>query len=178
MLGRRVAVYGGGNTAMDAARTARRLGSAAAVVVYRRTRDRMPAHDIEVTEALDEGVTMRWLSTIKHADEGKLLIEKMRLDETGFPQPTGEFEELEADCLVLALGQNADLSVLEDVPGVTFPDRHPARVRTRRNSATPWLASEPRKLRAEVAQFGWMRRPLIRVGVMRTYTSRAPAAHG
>jgi 2-oxoacid:acceptor oxidoreductase delta subunit (pyruvate/2-ketoisovalerate family) len=122
MLGRRVAVYGGGNTAMDAARTARRLGATEAIVVYRRTRDRMPAHDMEVEEALDEGVTMRWLSTIKHADQGKLLIEKMKLDETGFPQPTGEFEELEADCLVLALGQNADLSVLENVPGVTFSD--------------------------------------------------------
>jgi 2-oxoacid:acceptor oxidoreductase delta subunit (pyruvate/2-ketoisovalerate family) len=122
MLGRRVAVYGGGNTAMDAARTARRLGASEAVVVYRRTRDRMPAHDIEVEEALDEGVTMRWLSTVKHADRGKLLIEKMRLDETGFPQPTGEFEELEADCLILALGQNADLSVLENVSGVTFSD--------------------------------------------------------
>jgi 2-oxoacid:acceptor oxidoreductase delta subunit (pyruvate/2-ketoisovalerate family) len=122
MLGRRVAVYGGGNTAMDAARTARRLGASEAVVVYRRTRDRMPAHDIEVEEALEEGVTMRWLSTVAHAGAGKLLIEKMKLDETGFPQPTGEFEELEADCLVLALGQNADLSVLEDVPGVTFSD--------------------------------------------------------
>jgi len=122
LLGRRVAVYGGGNTAMDAARTARRLGASEAVVVYRRTRDRMPAHDIEVTEALEEGVTVRWLSTVAHADAGKLLIEKMKLDETGFPQPTGEFEELAADCLVLALGQNADLSVLQDVPGVTFSD--------------------------------------------------------
>jgi len=82
----------------------------------------MPAHDIEVTEALEEGVTMRWLSTVARADEGKLLIEKMRLDETGFPQPTGEFEDLAADCLILALGQNADLTVLEDVPGVTFAD--------------------------------------------------------
>ena len=122
LLGRRVAVYGGGNTAMDAARTARRLGASEAVVVYRRTRDRMPAHDIEVTEALEEGVTMRWLSTVAQADEGKLVIEKMKLDETGFPQPTGEFEELEADCLVLALGQNSDLSVLDGVPGVTFSD--------------------------------------------------------
>jgi NADPH-dependent glutamate synthase beta subunit-like oxidoreductase len=122
MLGRRVAVYGGGNTAMDAARTARRLGAAEAVVVYRRTRDRMPAHDIEVTEALEEGVTMRWLSTVARADQGKLLIEKMRLDETGFPQPTGEFEDLGADTLILALGQNADLTVLQDVPGVTFDD--------------------------------------------------------
>ncbi len=70
LLGRRVAVYGGGNTAMDAARTARRLGAAEAVVVYRRTRDRMPAHDMEVTEALDEGVTMRWLSTISPCRRG------------------------------------------------------------------------------------------------------------
>ncbi len=122
MLGRRVAVYGGGNTAMDAARTARRLGASEAVVVYRRTRDRMPAHDIEVEEALEEGVTVRWLSTITHAEAGTLQIEKMRLDETGFPQPTGELEELEADCLVLALGQHADLSVLADVPGVSFSD--------------------------------------------------------
>jgi 2-oxoacid:acceptor oxidoreductase delta subunit (pyruvate/2-ketoisovalerate family) len=120
MLGRRVAVYGGGNTAMDAARTARRLGASEAVVVYRRTRERMPAHDIEVSEALEEGVTMRWLSTITRADEGQLVIEKMRLDETGFPQPTSEFETLEADCLVLALGQDADLTVLAGVPGVTF----------------------------------------------------------
>jgi hypothetical protein len=55
MLGRRVAVYGGGNRAMDAARTARRLGASEAVVVYRRTRDRMPARDIEVEEAQEEG---------------------------------------------------------------------------------------------------------------------------
>jgi 2-oxoacid:acceptor oxidoreductase delta subunit (pyruvate/2-ketoisovalerate family) len=122
MLGRRVAVYGGGNTAMDAARTARRLGATEAVVVYRRTRERMPAHDVEVCEALEEGVTIRWLSTVTHADQGSLTIEKMRLDETGFPQPTGEFETLEADCLVLAVGQDTDLAVLEHVPGVTFAD--------------------------------------------------------
>ena len=59
LLGRRVAVYGGGNTAMDAARTARRLGAEEAVVIYRRTRDRMPAHDSEVQEALEEGVRMQ-----------------------------------------------------------------------------------------------------------------------
>jgi NADPH-dependent glutamate synthase beta subunit-like oxidoreductase len=122
LLGRRVAVYGGGNTAMDVARTARRLGATESVVVYRRTRERMPAHDFEVEEALEEGVKMRWLSTVKHADEGKLVIEKMALDETGFPQPTGEFEELEADSLVLALGQDADLSLLENAPGIAVED--------------------------------------------------------
>ena len=118
LLGRRVAVYGGGNTAMDVARTAKRLGAEEAIVVYRRTRDRMPAHDFEVEEAEQEGIQMKWLSTITHADEGKLVLEKMELDETGFPQPTGELEELEADALVLALGQETDLSLLDGVPGI------------------------------------------------------------
>ncbi len=118
LLGRRVAVYGGGDTALDAARTAKRLGASDAVVVYRRTRERMPAHDSEVKEALREGVEMRWLSTIAHADAGKLVIEKMRLDDDGFPQPTGETEELSADSLVLALGQEADLSLLDGVEDI------------------------------------------------------------
>ena len=121
-LGRRVVVYGGGNTAMDAARTAKRLGASEAIVVYRRTRDRMPAHDIEVEEALEEGIQMRWLSTITAADQGKLIIEKMALDATGFPQPTGQFEELQADALVLALGQEADLSLLRGIPDVAIED--------------------------------------------------------
>jgi NADPH-dependent glutamate synthase beta subunit-like oxidoreductase len=122
LLGRRVVVYGGGNTAMDAARTAKRLGAEEAIVVYRRTRERMPAHDFEVEEAEEEGVMMKWLSTIKHADGGKLVLEKMELDESGFPQPTGELEELEADSLVLALGQEADLSLLDGIPGVEVED--------------------------------------------------------
>jgi NADPH-dependent glutamate synthase beta subunit-like oxidoreductase len=121
-VGRRVVVYGGGNTAMDAARTAGRLGAEEAVVVYRRTRDRMPAHDIEVEEALQEGVLMKWLSTVKHVEGGKLVLERMELDETGFPQPTGELEELDADSLILALGQEADLSLLERVDGVRIED--------------------------------------------------------
>jgi NADPH-dependent glutamate synthase beta subunit-like oxidoreductase len=122
MLGRRVVVYGGGDTAMDVARTAKRLGATDAVVVYRRTRDRMPAHDFEVEEAVEEGVCMKWLSTVKHADGGRLLIEKMELDDAGFPQPTGETEELEADSLVLALGQEADLRLLDGVPGIEVSD--------------------------------------------------------
>jgi len=122
LLGRRVVVYGGGNTAMDAARTAKRLGASDAIVVYRRTRERMPAHDFEVEEAEQEGVLMKWLSTIKRADEGKLVLERMKLDESGFPQPTGELEELAADSLVLALGQETDLSLLDGVPGLEIED--------------------------------------------------------
>ncbi len=121
MLGRRVIVYGGGNTAIDVARTAKRLG-AEPIIVYRRTRDKMPAHDFEVEEAIEEGVMMKWLSTIKHTDGGKTLIEKMELDANGQPQPTGEIEELEADSLVLALGQEVDLSLLDKVPGLEIAD--------------------------------------------------------
>ncbi len=122
LLGRRVVVYGGGNTAIDAARTAKRLGAEEAIIVYRRTRDRMPAHDSEVTEAEEEGIMMRWLSTVKHVDGGTLTIEKMELDDKGFPQPTGEFEELGADSLIMALGQEADLSLVEEAPSIAIKD--------------------------------------------------------
>ena len=121
-LGRRVAVYGGGNTAMDAARTAKRLGADESIIVYRRTRDRMPAHESELQEALQEGIQVRWLTTIKHVDEGKLTIERMELDADGYPRPTGEFEELDADTLVLATGQQTDLSLLEGVAGIEKDD--------------------------------------------------------
>src|SRR5512147_1011007 len=87
LLGRRVVVYGGGNTALDVARTARRLGASEAIIVYRRNREKMPAHDFEVEEALEEGVLIKWLSTIKAVtDGGTLMVEKMQLDEKGFPQ--------------------------------------------------------------------------------------------
>jgi NADPH-dependent glutamate synthase beta subunit-like oxidoreductase len=122
MLGRRVVVYGGGNTAIDVARTAKRLGATEAVIVYRRTREKMPAHDFEVEEALQEGVLVKWLSTIKNASEGFLTVEKMTLDARGNPQPTGEFETLEADSLILALGQDVDLSLLEGVAGLEVKD--------------------------------------------------------
>ncbi len=120
LLGRKVVIYGGGNTALDAARTARRLGASEAIIVYRRTREKMPAHDFELEEALQEGVSMKWLSTIKSVEGGSMIIEKMKLDETGFPQPTGEFETLEANSLVLALGQDVDLGLLEHAPGIVI----------------------------------------------------------
>ncbi|MDQ7910187.1 NAD(P)-binding protein [Phytohabitans sp. ZYX-F-186] len=122
LLGRRVVVYGGGNTAMDVARTARRLGATDAVVVYRRTRERMPAQPFEVAEAEQEGVRMRWLSTIAAADGGTVTVERMRLDETGFPRPTGEYEELAADSVVLAIGQDVDRSVVATLPRVSVAD--------------------------------------------------------
>jgi 2-oxoacid:acceptor oxidoreductase delta subunit (pyruvate/2-ketoisovalerate family) len=122
MLGRRVVVYGGGNTAIDVARTAKRLGATDAIIVYRRTREKMPAHELEVEEALQEGVMIKWLSTIKQAEEGSLTVEKMVLDDKGVPQPTGEFETIAADSLVLALGQDVDLSLLAGVPNLQIKD--------------------------------------------------------
>jgi NADPH-dependent glutamate synthase beta subunit-like oxidoreductase len=122
VLGRRVVVYGGGDTAMDAARTAQRLGATETIVVYRRTRDRMPAHDEEVIDAQAEGVQMRWLSTVTRAEGGRLMLEKMVLDEQGKAVGTGELEELEADSLVLALGQDTDLTLLESSNGVDTSD--------------------------------------------------------
>lgn len=121
-LGRQVVVYGGGDTAMDAARTARRLGASDAVVVYRRTRQRMPAHEQEVHEAEEEGVRMRWLSTIDRAGPDRITLEHMVLDETGFPQPTGTFEELPADSVVLALGEVSDLSLLDGLTDIDVID--------------------------------------------------------
>jgi formate dehydrogenase (NADP+) beta subunit len=120
-LGRRVAIYGGGNTAMDAARTARRLG-AEPLIIYRRTRGEMPAHAFEADEALEEGVKIHWLRTIKEIDGSSLRVEVMRLDENRFPQPTGEFEMLHADSLILALGQDTDTAFLKKMPGLNFKD--------------------------------------------------------
>ncbi len=118
MLGRRVIVYGGGNTAMDAARTAKRLGADDAMIVYRRSRKEMPAHEFEAREAEEEGVLIHWLRTIKQIDQTTFTVEKMEIDADGRPVPTGEFETLEADTLILALGQDVDTSFLEKVPGV------------------------------------------------------------
>ena len=122
-LGRRVAIYGGGNTAMDAARVAKRLGAEEALIIYRRDRAHMPAHDFEAEEALEEGVKIHWLRTIKQIDQSTFTVEVMEIDDAGRPRPTGRYETLEADALILALGQETDSSFLRKVSGVGFkPD--------------------------------------------------------
>jgi NADPH-dependent glutamate synthase beta subunit-like oxidoreductase len=120
LLGRRVIVYGGGNTAIDAARTARRLGAEETLIVYRRDRAHMPAQAFEAAEALSEGIKIRWLSTITEIDGGELTVETMRLDDQGQPQPTGRLETLSADSVVLALGQQIESGFLKKVPGIAF----------------------------------------------------------
>ncbi|GMA39201.1 hypothetical protein GCM10025883_12460 [Mobilicoccus caccae] len=122
VMGRRVAVYGGGNTAMDAARVARRLGASETVVVYRRTQEQMPAHIEEQTDAQSEGVTMNWLRTITSVDDTDLTVEIMELDDEGRPHGTGKFEKLAADTVILALGQEADTGFLKSISGLRFDD--------------------------------------------------------
>ncbi len=116
-LGRRVAVYGGGNTAMDTARVVRRLGYEP-LIIYRRDREHMPAHKAEADEALAEGVKFHWLRSIRSIDSSSFIVEQMELDEAGRPRPTGRTETLEADALILALGQDVDTSFLSSVPGL------------------------------------------------------------
>ncbi|MDR1189556.1 MAG: NAD(P)-binding protein [Bifidobacteriaceae bacterium] len=122
LLGRRVAIYGGGNTAMDAARTAKRLGAEDAVIIYRRTREQMPANEEEYRDAISEGIRVKWLSTISEVDQGRIVIERMELDASGHPQPTGIFDQVEADTVVLAIGQDADLDIIQGVAGIQVDD--------------------------------------------------------
>ncbi|HET8988410.1 MAG TPA: NAD(P)-binding protein [Humibacillus sp.] len=118
----RVAVYGGGNTAMDAARVARRLGADDTVIVYRRTREQMPAHEEEARDAEEEGIRINWLRTISSMGAHDLTVEVQELDEHGKPHGTGRFETLEADTVILALGQASDTAFLRGTPGIEFDD--------------------------------------------------------
>jgi NADPH-dependent glutamate synthase beta subunit-like oxidoreductase len=123
VIGRRVAVYGGGNTAMDAARVARRLGAQDTMIVYRRSRAQMPAHEDEASDAEREGVRINWLRTIAAFDGPELTVEVMELDEEGRPHPTGKLETLAADTVIMAVGQDADTAFVRQVPDVEFkPD--------------------------------------------------------
>lgn len=116
----RVAVYGGGNTAMDAARVARRLGADDSIIVYRRTRQQMPAHEDEAADAEAEGIRINWLRTISSMGTADLTVEIQELDEGGRPHGTGQYETLEADTVILALGQESDTDFLRPVTGVEF----------------------------------------------------------
>ncbi len=120
-IGRRVAVYGGGNTAIDVARTAERLG-AEPVIIYRRDEAHAPSFKEEVAEAREEGVRFQWLRTITKGADRTLTLEVMELDEHGKPKPTGRFETIEADAVVLSLGQKADTGFLRNVTGVRLQD--------------------------------------------------------
>lgn len=124
-IGKNVAVVGGGNTAMDACRTAVRLGAENVYVIYRRTRDEMPAEDVEISEAEEEGVQFKYLtSPIAFSDaDGKVCatLQKMQLgapDQSGRRRPepiAGATEALTLDTVIMAIGQYPNLTGFECV---------------------------------------------------------------
>ncbi len=117
-LGRVVAVIGGGNTAMDAARVARRLGVEEAIIVYRRDRAHMRAEPYEADSAFLEGVQAKWLTNPTRFGKEGVTIERIEMGEDGALYPTGEMETLPVDSMVLALGQTADVKFLRKVSGI------------------------------------------------------------
>lgn len=121
-IGRRVAVYGGGNTAMDVARTAKRLGASETMIIYRNDREHLAAHDFEAEEALNEDIKIHWLRRIREMNAKEIKVEVMKIGEDGKPIPTGEIETLKADTLIMAIGQNVDSSFLKNIPEIIVRD--------------------------------------------------------
>ena len=116
-LGRVVGIVGGGNTAMDAARIAKRLGAQEAVIIFRYDKAQMEAHPYEAMEAQAEGVKVKWLSTVKQFGEDEIVVEQMEMLPDGSGAVgTGQFQTLKTDSLVLAVGQHADVEFLKKVP--------------------------------------------------------------
>jgi heterodisulfide reductase subunit A-like polyferredoxin len=120
LRGKRVVVVGGGNVAMDAARTARRLGALDTLVAYRRGRDEMPAHAVEVEDAELEGVRFRFLVAPTEIDDDGLRCTKMRLGEPDAsgrrrPEPVeGSDFTIACDVVVAAVGMAADRRIEVD----------------------------------------------------------------
>lgn len=115
-MGKRVAVVGGGNTAMDACRTAMRLGAEKVYVLYRRTQAEMPAEEIEITEAMEEGVVFKFLVApmevvVQDGKVSAIKLQQMELgeaDASGRRRPVpieGAIETLELDTIIAAIGQ-------------------------------------------------------------------------
>ena len=125
-LGKNVAVVGGGNVAMDACRTSVRLGAENVYVIYRRTRAEAPAEDLEITEALEEGVEFKWLTNPAEiiGENGKVSKIKLQVMELGEPDASGrrspvpvegKFEILDVDTVISAIGQRCSLEGFEDL---------------------------------------------------------------
>ncbi len=118
----RVLVYGGGNTAMDVARTSIRFGALQTAVVMLESREDMPAHKFEVHEAIEEGVELHCLRSIVKVEGNRVTLEVMVSGENRWPQPTGQFETLEADVIVQALGQTIETGFLQQIPDLKVRD--------------------------------------------------------
>ncbi|MBE6447373.1 MAG: glutamate synthase [Alphaproteobacteria bacterium] len=123
-LGEKVLVYGGGNTAIDAARTALRMGAKNVKIVYRRTFNKMPAHETEIQDALAEGIEVLCLRTIASIDGNKVIVSKMEFDEeSNTLSKTGDTEMLIADSVIFAIGQSVEDTVVQGISGIVVSDK-------------------------------------------------------
>lgn len=115
-IGERVAVVGGGNTAMDACRTAVRMGAKEVYIIYRRTRDEMPADALEIAQAEEEGVTFKFLTNPVEILGAGGSVRGVRLQQMALGEPDasgrrrpvpveGAFEDLPLDTVIMAIGQ-------------------------------------------------------------------------
>ncbi len=125
-IGKNVAVVGGGNTAMDACRTAVRCGAENVYVIYRRTRAEAPAEDIEIEEAIEEGVKFLFLTNPDEiiGENGKVKAIKLQIMELGEPDASGrrkpvpvegEFKTLDVDTVISAIGQKCAPAGLDEI---------------------------------------------------------------
>ncbi len=130
-IGDSVVICGGGNTAMDACRTAVRLGAKDVYIVYRRTRNEMPADQLEIDEAEEEGVTYKFLTNpiSFNGEDGKVKSITLQIMELGEPDASGrrrpvpvegKTEEIAVDSVILAIGQKL---VTDDVKELDLNDR-------------------------------------------------------
>lgn len=117
-LGPRLVIYGGGNTAIDVARSAKRLGISDISIIYHRTRDKMSAFSHEVNEALSEGIKFIFLRTIVGLNKNNLSLSINELDDKKRAKQSGNLEILETDTLIFALNQIPDSEFLRKVPGI------------------------------------------------------------
>lgn len=133
-VGRRVAVIGGGNVAMDSARTALRLGAEQVMIVYRRSREELPARLEEVENAEEEGIEFRFLSApVRIAGESGqvtgLVVQRMELgepDASGRRRPVpvpGSEEEIPVDTVISAIGQGPNPLFIRYTPGLATTPR-------------------------------------------------------
>ena len=137
--GRKIAVVGGGNTAMDACRTAIRLGAEKVYNIYRRTKNEMPAEEIEIIEAEEEGVIFKNLTNPNEVEgeNGKVKAVRLQIMELGEPDASGrrapvavegKEETIEVDTVIVAIGQKLNASGLEDIEltkwGTISADEH------------------------------------------------------
>ena len=148
-----VVIVGAGNTAMDAARVAKRMGAASSTIVYRRTKKEMPADEHELKLAIDEGVNLVELAAPVAQENGKLKLEKMKLGEPDAsgrrsPLATGEFFEIPCDLVISAVGEKVDAKLMAD-NGIEMERKGPA---FKTNVENVWCAGDAHRGPATVVE--------------------------